>query len=285
VTRIRAASARPTEPIVVLQGGPGLSNMEFPWASRYAEDHDVVLVGYRGVDGSVRLDCPEVRSALRRSGDFLDPESLRAHGAGYRACAERHTRDGVDLAGYGLPQQVEDVEAARIALGYERVDLFSESAGTRTAMVHAWSYPGSIHRSLMYGANPAGGFLQDPEATDELIGRYAELCAADPGCSQRTPDLAETVRQTASTIPDRWLFLPIHEGNVRIASLFGLMESTPEAFPIAGPTIVDSWLAAAEGDASGFWLSSVLGDVMFPELFVRGQYAAAARIDATAARA
>jgi hypothetical protein len=27
-------------------------------ASRYVDDRDLVLVGYRGVDGSVRLDCP-----------------------------------------------------------------------------------------------------------------------------------------------------------------------------------------------------------------------------------
>ena len=34
--------------------------MNFPDASRFAGNHDVVLVGYRGVDGSSRLDCPEV---------------------------------------------------------------------------------------------------------------------------------------------------------------------------------------------------------------------------------
>jgi TAP-like protein len=35
--------------------------------------------------------------------------------------------------------------------------------------------------------------------------------------------------------------------------------------------------------ASGFWFASVFGDVMFPELFVRGQYAAAGHADAHAA--
>ena len=64
VTRIRARSAHPAEPIFRLQGGPGITNMTVPEASRFADDHDVVLVGYRGVDGSSRLDCPEVESAL-----------------------------------------------------------------------------------------------------------------------------------------------------------------------------------------------------------------------------
>src|SRR5262245_48957740 len=48
VTRIKAQSANPAEPIFRLQGGPGISNMNFSWASRYADKHDVVLVGYRG---------------------------------------------------------------------------------------------------------------------------------------------------------------------------------------------------------------------------------------------
>ena len=64
VTRIRARSDDPAEPIFRLEGGPGGTNMEFERASRFADDRDVVLVGYRGVDGSARLDCPEVESAL-----------------------------------------------------------------------------------------------------------------------------------------------------------------------------------------------------------------------------
>ena len=48
--------------------------------------------------------------------------------------------------------------------------------------------------------------------------------------------------------------------------------------------MIDAWLSAGEGDASGLWVSSVLGDVLTPELFVRGQYASAAMLDAEVAR-
>ena len=54
--------------------------MKFDKASRFADKHDVVLVGYRGVDGSVRLDCPEVESALKHSTDLLGEKSFRAYG-------------------------------------------------------------------------------------------------------------------------------------------------------------------------------------------------------------
>src|SRR5579862_4039074 len=92
VTVIRARSAHPGVPVFRLQGGPGITNMVFPDASRFTAKHDVVLVGYRGVDGSVRLDCPEVESAMEHSADLLSEQSYSAVAAGYRSCAERLRR-------------------------------------------------------------------------------------------------------------------------------------------------------------------------------------------------
>ena len=167
--------------------------MAFTAASRYAEKHDVVLVGYRGVDGSSKLDCPEVTSAREQARGFLTEKAMRADAAAYEECAERLQDEGFDLAGYTIPQRVDDLEAARKALGYERVDLLSESAGTRTALIYAWRYPQRIHRSVMIGVNPPGNFLWDARTTGEQIERYAALCADDASCRSRTPDLAASI--------------------------------------------------------------------------------------------
>jgi pimeloyl-ACP methyl ester carboxylesterase len=284
VTRIRALSAQPGVPIFRLEGGPGLSNMKFKKASRFADDHDVVLVGYRGVDGSVRLDCPEVESALKHSTDFLGQKSFRAYGDAFRACAHRLTNDGVDLAGYGLAQQVDDLEAARIALGYKRIDLLSESAGTRTAMIYSWRHPKSIHRSVMIGVNPPGNFLWDAKTTDEQIRKYSALCSEDDSCRKRSDNLAASIRRAVADIPDHWFFLPIKKGNVRIASFYGLMESSSEAAPLSAPITLSTLLSADHGDASGFWFQSLLADFAFPTSFVWGQIAAAGRADADTAK-
>src|SRR6202142_3437415 len=176
---IRAHSAHPGVPIFRLGGGPGVTNMKFPDASRFTADHDVVLVGYRGVDGSVRLDCPEVSSAMEDSGDFLAQKSLDAYSNALRSCAKRLEANGVDLAGYTLPQRVDDPQAARKALGYRQIDLLSESAGTRTAMIYSWRYPTAIHRSVMIGVNPPGNFIWYPKTTDDKTARYATPCAQD----------------------------------------------------------------------------------------------------------
>jgi pimeloyl-ACP methyl ester carboxylesterase len=282
VTRIRAQTDEPAEPIFRLQGGPGKTNMNFSMASRFVTERDVVLVGYRGIDSSVRLDCPEVESALKHSTDFLSEKSLQAYGDGYRACAARLTNNGVDLAGYSFPQRVDDLEAARVALGYDRIDLVSESAGTRTAMIYAWRYPDSVHRSVMIGVNPPGHFVWDEKTFNEQIGRYAELCSQDESCSGRTEDLAATIRGTE--IPDNWFFLPIAQGITRVGSFYSLAETTSENAPLSAPMEIDSWLAASDGDASGLWLTSLIADAFFPGEFVWGEYASAARLDAQQAR-
>jgi pimeloyl-ACP methyl ester carboxylesterase len=285
VTRIRARSGNPVEPIFRLQGGPGVTNMEFSQASRFAEDRDVVLVGYRGMDGSSVLDCPEVESALKRSTDFLGSKSFRERADAFRACANRLSDQGVDLAGYSLPQRVDDLEAARKALGYGRIDLLSESLGTRIAMIYSWRYPRSIHRSVMLAVNPPGHFVWDEKTTDEQFGRYAALCAKDPTCRSRTPDLAASLRLASRNVPDRWWFLPIKEGHVKAAAFFGLMNATTDgAGPLAAPWTIDTLLSAGQGDGSGAWFLSLMAQVAFPSEQLWGDVAAAGRIDAADAR-
>lgn len=285
VLRVRAVTDRPQEPVFFLTGGPGESNIEFAseLADRFVEDRDFVAVGYRGADGSVRLDCPEVTRAISTSTDVLSDASFDAVADGYRSCAGRLTGEGIDVSRYGLVQQVDDMEAARAAFGYDRIDLLSESAGTRTALIYGWRHPGSIHRSFMVGANPPGAFLLDPDVTEEQLGRFAALCAHDDACRQRTDDLTTTMRRSTADVPGRWLTLPIKESNLRAATLFGLFETGPTGAASA-PMMIDTWLAAAEGDTSGLWFNSVLIDVVFADLFIAGQRAAAVSIDYPAAR-
>ncbi len=280
VTRIRATGSDPAEPVFRLEGGPGLTNMTFATASRLTERHDVVLVGYRGVEGSEVLECPEVVSALKRSVDFGGAESQQRFSEAIADCHERLRDAGIDLDGYSLPQRVDDLEAARTALGYERINLVSESVGTRTAMIYSWRHPDAIARSVMIAPNPPGHFMWYPDITDDLLARYAEACEQDSDCSSRTANLADSMRAVGDDFPDRWLFLPIEEGNVRTASMWGLFETSDVAAPLHAPATIDAWVSAADGDAAGFWFQSLLADLAFPEAFVWGEYAATGVADA-----
>ena len=280
VTRILARSPHPLAPIFRLNGGPGETNMTFSEASRLAAQHDVVMVGYRGVDGSSVLNCPEVTAALESSADYLAVASLSAYSRAFAACAQRLERDGVDLAGYTLAEQADDIEAARVALGYKSIDLLSESAGTRLAMIYAWRYPNSVDRSAMIGVNPPGDFLYSGTQIDQGIERYSALCAQEPACRARTASLAASMQHTAADMPSRWYFLPIKPGNVLIGTFLGLTEATSAAAPLSGPTTLNSWISAAQGDPSGLWLLSVLSGLVLPQSFTWGEFASIGMADA-----
>jgi len=279
VVRIKAKAKTSDIPIVRLGGGPGVTNMEFDDASRLAQDQDVLLVGYRGADGSTVMDCPEVVSAMRHSDDLLSKQSFEAVGTAYTRCAHRLQAEGVDLGGYTLPEKVDDVEAARKALGYDSVDLLSESFGTRVAMIYSWRYPAVIHRSVMIGANPPGNFLWDGKLTDEQIRRYGALCSEDPTCHAQTDDLA-TAADKAAHNDHTWLGMPINQSSVRVGSFFGMINSRPEGAPISSPMTMDSWTAAEHGDSSALWFQSMLAGLVFPRAFIWGDFAASGMMDA-----
>lgn len=166
--------------------------------------HDVFLVGYRGVDGSVRLDAPEVAAALRAGGDLLGAPSRRRVAQAAAVAARRLHDSGVDVAGYTVAESLADLDDARTALGYERIDLLSESYGTRLALLYAQTYPERVHRSVLLGVNPPGRFIWDPMTADAQLADWGRLWAGSGGPG-RDRDLAAVIRAANRPGRDRRL--------------------------------------------------------------------------------
>ena len=270
IIRIRALNDNPSEPIFYFVGGPGSSNLHFQHIEGLVEDHDIVQVGYRGLDGSVLLDCPEVDQAIREASDFLSQESLANIGDAWTQCSARLESEGIDLDGYTMVETIADNEATRTALGYERINLLGGSYGTRLEQIYMWMYPESLHRVIQISVNSPGNMVWEPDITDKLIELDAELCAEDPRCSARTDDLAETVRNVAHNIPPRWLFIPIDKGTVRAGAFMFLMHRGSAA------QTYDAILAAENGDASGLAFFSLIGEQIFPSANTWGHAASMA---------
>ena len=253
VRRYRATQSAAADPVFFLFGGPGASNIQpLPPQEWLNNNHDLVAVGYRGVDGSIVLDMPEVNEALKGKGtDLLSAESRDALGAAVAEGAARLQQEGVDLAGYTIPEVVADMEAARIGLGYERINLFSHSYGTRVAQIYSWLHPDSLHRVLMLSANPPGRMVWEPQMADEQLAYYAALCAQDDDCRQRTPDLNATVRHVFENIPPRWGLIPIDPGRVKVLTFLMLSDT------FTANLMLDALIAAEQGDYSGLALLSL----------------------------
>jgi hypothetical protein len=129
-------------------------------------------------------------------------------------------------------------------------------------------HPESIHRSAMIAVDAPGATVHEPVVVDEQLAYYARLCVQDAKCSARTEDLADTMRDVARNMPDRWLLLPVNAGLVKAATL-QFLDTTVDA-----PRIIDVWLSAAEGDPSGMALLTVVGPRMLASASLWGDNAA-----------
>lgn len=244
----------PSEPpLFNLVGGPGQSNVfgsgEIPLA--LCEASEVVRVGYRGIDGDVELQCPEYVRALQTDQPLSRANIERARAA-LRACHERFVASGVDLSGYSLLEVVDDIEAARAALGYERIDFLAVSWGTQIALTYSVRYPQRVRRMLLIGAGgPARGFdLWDPEMIESKLKRYGELWKMDPEASVRSEDVLETIREILAQLPREWNGVRIDRDKARLG-LWYMLRSVTEA-----AQAFDAFAAAEDGDWGGLALIS-----------------------------
>ena len=94
--RVRATEPQAREPVFFLQGGPGATALSPSMPDFLYRENDLVMVGYRGVDGNSSIDCPEVIAAVSASMP-LSSESLKRLGEAMAAGFERLKKKGVDL--------------------------------------------------------------------------------------------------------------------------------------------------------------------------------------------
>ncbi len=189
VVRIYSTSEGPAEPVFLLAGGPGLSNIWTTPPKWLLEYYDVVMVGYRGFDGSVSLACSEAVEAAQVENNPLSSENIERLGRALYRGFERLKKEGVDVDGYTIIEVIDDIGCVRRKLGYEKVNLYSFSYGTRLAYLYGLKYPQGIHRSFMYGINPPGGFVWEPDIVESQLRYYSDLWKKNPDCVSKTPDL------------------------------------------------------------------------------------------------
>jgi pimeloyl-ACP methyl ester carboxylesterase len=257
VVRLPAAVAGTAEPVFLLAGGPGQTNLWNRLPTGLLGPRDVVMVGYRGVDGSVSLDVPEVGEAMAAA-DPLTAENRRRVAAAWRAGYDRLCAAGIDVDAHDLVAVVDDVEAAREALGYERLHLYSWSYGTRLAYLYGLRYPDRVYRSVMVGANPPGRFVWEATKVEEQLAYYAELWRRDEAAARRTADLLGTIREVLASLPREWEGVRVDPAKVRLTAFAALdtREGAARTF--------EAFVSAAAGDYAG-----LAGMALWYDEFVR----------------
>jgi pimeloyl-ACP methyl ester carboxylesterase len=184
VKRIRARERPRRGALFVLAGGPGQSATDAFGNNALAllypayRHRDLIVFDQRGTGRSGVLRC----RALERA-------NLLEAGVAAGRCAARL---GPQRASYTSRDSAEDIEALRVALGYERVALFGTSYGTKVALGYALAHPANVERlvldSVVEADGPSPLYLDTFEAVPRVL---RSLCRA--GCSGFTRDPVEDV--------------------------------------------------------------------------------------------
>ncbi len=160
VIRIKAANPDSLNiPVFLLNGGPGESNFQPQlFFDELLIKHDIVLVGYRGVDGSVKLNCPCMKNALMNDTINID-NSAQLFQIAANSCLKQWKLDRVDVYGYSMDEVVDDIEITRKILDYNEISLLSFSYGTMLSQLYYQKYPQNISKMVLIGARPLNEFL------------------------------------------------------------------------------------------------------------------------------
>jgi pimeloyl-ACP methyl ester carboxylesterase len=185
------------EAVAFLSGGPGEAATDAApdLAIRLAsvrKTRDLLFMDQRGTGGSNPLPCKSAKPASLQSylTEFYTPADVARCAQALRARA--------DVTQYGSGPAMDDLEELRAALGYDQLDLFGASYGTRAALVYLRRHPGHVRAILMHGSAPTD--LRYPltvphDAQLALEGVFAD-CARDPGCHAAFPDPAADLQQS-----------------------------------------------------------------------------------------
>lgn len=208
------ATGSPREPdaLTFLAGGPGdgatriapFFAMEF---AALRQHRDILLVDQRGTGGSHALDCDlypgnDPQTAL---GSFFPVDRVRA----CRAALEKNA----DLRMYTTPPAMDDLDEVRGALGYDRLDIFGGSYGTRAALVFIRRHPEHVRVAVLQGVDPTFDPipLNFPRHAQHAIENVFADCQADAACRAAFPELPGELRTIVARAAAKPIPVDIHD--------------------------------------------------------------------------
>ena len=145
------------------------------------------------------LECPEWLQAAYDQLDEPDVEiSSKVMFEVLTACYDRLVREGVNLSNYNTVQNAADVNAIRIALGYDQLNLFGRSYGTLLAQAVMRDHPSAVRSVLLASVLPLEkSFFVDVSTTAaKAVLRLLEACATEDACDATYPDLKDVLFKT-----------------------------------------------------------------------------------------
>ena len=181
------------DPVFFLAGGPGqgAAQLARPIQGLFRgieRDRDIVLVDQRGTGKSNPLNCRSSDESLKElsESDERGLEKLKTCLANLKG----------DVRLYTTNIAMDDLDDVRAYLGYERINLYGGSYGTRAALVYLRRHEPHVRSVVLDGVAPMDMRLPLFAARDaqRSLDKLLTDCDADASCHAAFPGLAERVR-------------------------------------------------------------------------------------------
>ena len=205
------SGAESDEPIVPVPGGPGGGTIAVGngWARilKSARGHRaLVLHDPRGTALTGELECDFTEGPSRPGSyvrDFAPPARVKACADSLSAIA--------DLTQMHTETIAKDLAEVLTALGYDRINLYGVSGGTRQAMRFAKLYPARVRTMILGGVVPPGFRIPLPYARDfdRAIRMLWADCAADSACARAYPDPRGDFEKVLARLASEPLLVPV----------------------------------------------------------------------------
>lgn len=185
------------DPLFLLMGGPGQAASELVSGligifNDVHQERDLVFIDQRGTGLSNPLICDEeqgdIYADLNSDFDVVD----------VKKCLSEFN---VDLSQYNTNNAILDFDAVRVALGYDKINLYGISYGSRAAMVYMREKPDSLRSVILDGVvppqvvvGPMG--IEAARAFDMLI----EQCNSHTDCQKQYPNLVSDYQNVRAAL-------------------------------------------------------------------------------------
>ena len=185
------------DPLFLFAGGPGQAASDLGRLAAAFNDvrklRPIVLVDQRGTGKSKTLTCDATNVSPAK-----DPliESFNADAAAlekdWAKCLA--TMKG-NPATHRTDDYIDDLELVRIGLGYEKINVWGGSYGSRVALRYMKRFPSSIRTTVLDGVAPTSLHLPD----DAMASSEAQLkaaigaCGDSKACTKAYPNLSGTL--------------------------------------------------------------------------------------------
>jgi len=204
ITVLPAIRSGGADPVVFLAGGPGQGAAQLARQIRgifrkVQSTRDIVLVDQRGTGKSNPLNCRSTANTLAQA---MEPDEVAL--ARLQQCLKGYD---ADVRLYTTNIAMDDLDDVRAFLGYDKVNLYGGSYGTRAALVYLRRHGDHVRSMILDGVAPTDMRLPLFTSRDaqRALDKLLSDCEAALSCNQTFPGLKTRVR----TLLDRLERAPV----------------------------------------------------------------------------